>query len=171
MFPRLRRPHNFFWVQRLWHHGDSSPTSREEERKYWMEHRKESRWREATTAISNSQVAVGLPVQEIVAVLKRTSTRELEDQLIKRFTCLLLGLFTMIGRPSILLAQQSGYKQTNLTANVAGVANHTDSQLSNPWGISFLPSYPFWIAHHNTATSPLSHPHGNQHPLAATLPR
>ncbi len=76
--------------------------------------------------------------QEIGAPLRPTSTKELKYPLIKRFAPLLLGLLTM-SSPSILLAQQSGYKQTNLTANFAGVATHADSQLSNPWGISFLP--------------------------------
>jgi uncharacterized protein (TIGR03118 family) len=90
--------------------------------------------------------------------------------LIKRFTCLLLGLFTMIGSPSILLAQQSGYKQTNLTANVAGVANHTDSQLSNPWGISFLPGNPFWIANNNGGTSTLYDAQGKKQQLVVTIP-
>ena len=36
----------------------------------------------------------------------------------------LLGLLVLFGRPSILVAQQTRYKQTNLVANVAGVANH-----------------------------------------------
>jgi len=121
------------------------------------------------TGISNWQVAVRLSVKEIVTVLKRTSTRELENQLIKRFICVVLGLFTMIG-PSILLAQQTGYKQTNLTANVAGVANHTDSQLSNPWGISFLPGNPFWIANNNGGASTLYDAQGNKQQLVVTIP-
>jgi hypothetical protein len=50
---------------------------------------------------------------------------------------LLFGLLTMFGGSSFLFGQQTGYKQTNLVANVAGVANHTDAQLTNPWGISF----------------------------------
>ena len=44
-----------------------------------------------------------------------------------------------------LTRAQNSYKQTNLTANAAGVANNTDAQLSNPWGISFLPGDVFWI--------------------------
>lgn len=82
---------------------------------------------------------------------------------------LLLGLLA-ISCPTILLAQQTGYKQTNLVANVAGVANHTDSQLSNPWGISFLPGNPFWIANNNGGTSTLYDAAGNKQQLVVTIP-
>jgi len=59
--------------------------------------------------------------QEIGTPLTSTSTKELEYPLIKRFASLLLGLLTM-SSPTILLARQSGHKQMNLVANVAGVA-------------------------------------------------
>jgi uncharacterized protein (TIGR03118 family) len=107
--------------------------------------------------------------QEIGAPLTPTSTKELKYPLIKRFASLLLGLLT-ISSPSILLAQQSGYKQTNLTANFAGVASHTDSQLSNPWGISFLPGKPFWIANNTGGTSTLYDAQGNKQQLVVTIP-
>jgi len=55
--------------------GASSPISREGEGKYWMERQKESRWQETATAINNRQVSSRLRVQEIVAVLRRTLTR------------------------------------------------------------------------------------------------
>jgi len=51
--------------------------------------------------------------------------------------------------------QQTSYKQTNLAADQAGVGNHTDSQLSNPWGIAFVPGSPFWIANNNGGTATL----------------
>jgi uncharacterized protein (TIGR03118 family) len=52
-----------------------------------------------------------------------------------------------------LWGQQTGYKQTNLVADQAGVGNHMDAQLSNPWGIAFLPGDPFWIANNNGGTA------------------
>jgi len=107
--------------------------------------------------------------QEIGEILTPTSTNELRYSLIKRLAFLLLGLLTM-SSPSILLAQQSGYKQTNLTANFAGVASHTDSQLSNPWGISFLPGKPFWIANNTSGTSTLYDAQGNKQQLVVTIP-
>jgi uncharacterized protein (TIGR03118 family) len=85
---------------------------------------------------------------------------------------ILCGVFSLLilGSASSLLAQQTGYKQTNLVANVTGVANHTDAQLSNPWGISFLPGSPFWIANNNGGTSTLYDAQGNKQSLVVTIP-
>jgi len=82
----------------------------------------------------------------------------------------ILGLLTMLGVSSMALAQQNGYSQTNLVANTAGVANHTDSQLSNPWGISFIPGQPFWIANNNGGTSTLYDAQGNKQTLVVGIP-
>ena len=68
------------------------------------------------------------------------------------FRAVILGLLTIASASSVF-AQQAGYSQTNLVANTAGVANHTDAQLSNPWGISFIPGQAFWIANNNGGTS------------------
>jgi uncharacterized protein (TIGR03118 family) len=67
-------------------------------------------------------------------------------------------------------AQQTAYTQTNLVADQAGVANHTDAQLSNPWGISFIPGNPFWIANNNGGTSTLYDAQGNKQTLVVGIP-
>lgn len=85
------------------------------------------------------------------------------------FRAVILGLFTIPGACSAL-AQQTGYAQTNLVANTAGVANHTDPQLSNPWGISFIPGQPFWIANNNGGTSTLYDAQGNKQSLVVGIP-
>ena len=85
------------------------------------------------------------------------------------FFCLFV-LLTIFGGRSALLGQQTPYKQTNLVANVSGVANHTDSQLSNPWGISFLPGNPFWVANNNGGTSTLYDAQGNKQALVVGIP-
>ena len=56
----------------------------------------------------------------------------------KRITVLLSTIITL-AIPSGLRAQKSGYFQTNLVSNTAGIATTTDPQLLNPWGISILP--------------------------------
>ncbi|HTA24379.1 MAG TPA: TIGR03118 family protein [Terriglobales bacterium] len=88
----------------------------------------------------------------------------------KKFALLFLGLCTTVGSTSNLLGQTTGYAQTNLVANVAGVANHTDPQLSNPWGISFVPGGPFWISNNNGGTSTLYDSQGNKNSLVVTIP-
>jgi len=50
------------------------------------------------------------------------------------------------------------------------VAKNTDSQLSNPWGISFLPGNPFWIANNNGGTSTLYDALGNKQSLVVGIP-
>ena len=88
----------------------------------------------------------------------------------KNIALLMLGLLVALNGSSALLAQQAGYVQTNLVANASGVAAHTDSQLSNPWGISFLPGNPFWIANNNSGTSTLYDAQGNKQSLVVGIP-
>lgn len=84
------------------------------------------------------------------------------------FRAVLLGLLTISGASSLFA--QTGYSQTNLVANTAGVANHTDPQLSNSWGISFIPGQPFWIANNNGGTSTLYDAQGNKNSLVVGIP-
>jgi uncharacterized protein (TIGR03118 family) len=85
------------------------------------------------------------------------------------FGCL-LALLIIVGGRSALFGQQTPYKQTNVVANVSGVANHTDAQLSNPWGISFLPGNPFWIANNNAGMSTLYDAQGDKQQLVVGIP-
>jgi uncharacterized protein (TIGR03118 family) len=93
----------------------------------------------------------------------------MEDNLKRAF--LLFGLLMTSAIPSGLWAQQTGYFQTNLVSNTAGIANTTDTQLVNPWGISFLPGQDFWIANNNGGTSTLYDAQGNKDTaLVVTIP-
>jgi len=64
----------------------------------------------------------------------------------------LLTLVFSFGAASAL-AQTNSYQQTNLVSDMAGVANNTDPKLLNPWGISFFPGQPFWIADNKSGYS------------------
>jgi uncharacterized protein (TIGR03118 family) len=86
-------------------------------------------------------------------------------------TLVLFGLLMTLAIPSGLQAQQSGYFQTNLVSNAAGVATTTDPQLLNPWGISVLPGQDFWIADNNSGTSTLYDVNGKKNTaLVVTIP-
>jgi uncharacterized protein (TIGR03118 family) len=50
-------------------------------------------------------------------------------------------------------AQQSAYAQTNLVSNVDGLAQVTDPNLKNPWGVSSSATSPFWVSNQGTNTS------------------
>ena len=102
-----------------------------------------------------------------VAQIKKQSV--LEDKMKKAIS--LIGLLMTLAIPSGLLAQQASYSQTNLVSNTAGVANTTDPQLLNPWGISLLPGQDFWIANNNSGTSTLYDNQGNKDSgLVVTIP-
>jgi uncharacterized protein (TIGR03118 family) len=49
----------------------------------------------------------------------------------------------------------SGYQQTNLVSDIAGKAQVTDSNLVNPWGISFSSTSPIWVSDQGTGKSTL----------------
>ena len=50
---------------------------------------------------------------------------------------------------------QAQFKQTNLVSNMPGLATVTDSNLMNPWGVSFANGSPIWISNQGTDTSTL----------------
>ena len=88
-----------------------------------------------------------------------------------RRALVLCGLLMTLAVPSGMWAQQAGYSQTNLVSNTAGVANTTDTQLLNPWGISILPGQDFWIANNSGGTSTLYDAQGNKDAaLVVTIP-
>jgi uncharacterized protein (TIGR03118 family) len=100
--------------------------------------------------------------------LYKSQTKVMENNVKKTF--LLLGLLMMLGSASVLCAQQTGYFQTNLVSNTAGAATTTDTQLLNPWGISFLPGQDFWVANNNGGTTTLYDAQGNKNALVVTIP-
>lgn len=69
--------------------------------------------------------------------------------------------------PAIAAAQ---YSQHNLVSDGFVAADHTDPLLVNPWGISFSPSSPFWIANNGSATSTLYDGNGTSQPLVVGIP-
>src|SRR5713101_5666954 len=93
----------------------------------------------------------------------------MEDNVKK--TLLLCALLMTLAIPSGMWAQQAGYSETNLVSNTAGMANATDTQLLNPWGISMFPGQDFWIANNNGGTSTLYDAQGNKDAaLVVTIP-
>src|SRR5438105_10975017 len=58
--------------------------------------------------------------------------------------------------------------QTNLVSDIPGVANVTDANLVNPWGISASPTGPFWIS--DSGLSTLYRTPGKPQPLVVSIP-
>ncbi len=51
-------------------------------------------------------------------------------------------------------ARAGGYFQTNLVSNQSGVAQVTDPNLINPWGISFSTGSPLWVSNQGVGNQP-----------------
>jgi uncharacterized protein (TIGR03118 family) len=88
---------------------------------------------------------------------------------VKRITCyFILGVLSLAVATAALA--QTSYTQSNLVADQAGVAAHTDAQLSNPWGIAFIPGDVFWIANNNGGTSTTYDGAGNKQTITTGIP-
>jgi uncharacterized protein (TIGR03118 family) len=61
------------------------------------------------------------------------------------------------------------YLQHNLVSDLPGVADHTDPNLVNPWGIAFGPTTPFWIADNHTSASSIYDGNGVQARAAVAI--
>jgi uncharacterized protein (TIGR03118 family) len=65
------------------------------------------------------------------------------------------------------------FTQTNLVSDIPGLANNTDPNLKNPWGLSFSATSPFWAADQATGVSTLYNGAGVPQPgtpLIVTIP-
>ncbi len=70
--------------------------------------------------------------------------------------------------PTCLYADS--FTQTNLVSDVPGLANTTDPNLKNPWGVSFSATSPFWVSNQASGNSTLYDGAGNINPLVVTVP-
>lgn len=62
------------------------------------------------------------------------------------------------------------YLKTNLTADQAGVAANTDTNLVNPWGLSRNSTSPWWVSDNGTGLSTLYDGTGAAKSLVVTIP-
>lgn len=62
------------------------------------------------------------------------------------------------------------FAQINLVSNVPGLADITDPNLKNPWGVSFSPTSPFWVSNQGSGTSTLYDGAGNPASLVVAIP-
>jgi uncharacterized protein (TIGR03118 family) len=64
----------------------------------------------------------------------------------------------------------SGFTQTNIVSSINGLAAVTDTDLKNPWGVSFGPTSPFWVSDNATGLSTLYSGAGVKAGLVVTIP-
>jgi len=78
------------------------------------------------------------------------------------------SVLVLLLSPTLLPA--STYDQTNLVSDVPGLANSTDPNLINPWGLSFSATSPFWVANQGSGTSTLYDGAGNINSTVVSIP-
>ncbi len=71
--------------------------------------------------------------------------------------------------PHFAVAGTIAFTQTNLTSDLPGVANNTDPNLVNPWGITFNGGSPFWIADNGSGLSTVYDTTGKPFPASGPL--
>jgi uncharacterized protein (TIGR03118 family) len=61
------------------------------------------------------------------------------------------------------------YTLHNLVSDIPGIADQTDPNLVNPWGISMSPSSPFWISNNHTGNTTVYNGQGQPSPAGSPL--
>src|SRR5437773_5253393 len=62
------------------------------------------------------------------------------------------------------------YSWTNFQSDIAGVAQHVDPNLVNPWGMSVSPGGTIWVSDNGTGVATLYHQDGTAVSLVVTIP-
>ncbi len=69
-----------------------------------------------------------------------------------------------------LVRGQSAYIQHNLVSDLPGLADNTDTNLLNPWGLAFNATGPFWISDNHSEFSTVYDSAGTPQSLIVTVP-
>ncbi|HSU99978.1 MAG TPA: TIGR03118 family protein, partial [Roseiarcus sp.] len=86
------------------------------------------------------------------------------------------GAFLIVSTSVVPATAQLRVDQTNLVSDISGLAKLTDPDLVNAWGISFGPTFPFWISDNGAGLATLYSVPGSGPPsvskvgLTVTLP-
>jgi uncharacterized protein (TIGR03118 family) len=67
-------------------------------------------------------------------------------------------------------AESNGYVVHNLVSNMPGVADHTDGNLVNAWGLTSLQTSPWWVADNGKNVTTLYRADGSAVPLVVQVP-
>jgi len=81
-----------------------------------------------------------------------------------------LVLTAILCLAATLVKGQNAYYQQNLVSDLPGVADSTDTNLVNPWGLAFSAAGPFWLSDNRTGLSTLYNSNGIPQALVVTVP-
>src|SRR6266436_461103 len=67
-------------------------------------------------------------------------------------------------------ARADTYSWTNFQSDIGGVAQHTDPNLVNPWGMAVSSGGTIWVSDNGTGVSTLYGQNGTANPLIVEIP-
>ena len=70
----------------------------------------------------------------------------------------------------VSVATAAAYVRHNLVSDLPGLADHTDANLLNPWGIAFSATGPFWLTDNHTGLSTVYDTTGGVQTLVVSVP-
>src|SRR5947208_12965905 len=79
-------------------------------------------------------------------------------------------LFSAVGLFTAVSARADTYSWTNFQSDIPGVAQHTDPNLVNPWGMAVSTGGTIWVSDNGTGVSTLYNQDGTANPLVVTIP-
>src|SRR2546428_404547 len=98
----------------------------------------------------------------------------MERRFLRRsFRCVLAftaAVLVAAGSGASASAAANSYTVTNLVSDVPGLAAHVDPDLVNGWGLTSLPTSPWWVADNGTDVSTLYRADGSKVPLTVQVP-
>jgi uncharacterized protein (TIGR03118 family) len=80
------------------------------------------------------------------------------------------GLFGSLSPLTPVVTVGANYVQHNLVSDIPGMADNTDTNLVNPWGIATSATSPFWISDNHSGLSTLYNSSGTPLSLVVTIP-
>ncbi len=79
-------------------------------------------------------------------------------------------VYKLVAAPAPLTEASLTYVERKLISDIPGLAEQTDPNLRNPWGIAFSPTSPFWIADNHAGVSTLYNISGLPLSLVVAIP-
>src|SRR5678810_339241 len=79
-------------------------------------------------------------------------------------------VLALAGQASAQSSTQNVYVQHNLVSDIPGMADVTDPNLVDPWGMSFSATSPFWISNAGKSNSTLYNGSGTITPVVVSIP-
>jgi uncharacterized protein (TIGR03118 family) len=85
-----------------------------------------------------------------------------------------LAQLTLIAGVQVFVFAATGYVQHNLVSDIPGLADQTDPNLVNPWGLSSSPTSPLWVSNNHSGNTTVytgsGQPFPATNPLAVQIP-